>query len=192
DLAADLGIQAVSVEHMLSAVAESDIVIVAASASEPLVKPEHLTSSKRQWIIDLSIPNNVHPDVALLPGKQLLNVDELSRMKDETLQKRMAEVPKARAIIAEQSFEFLEWCRMRKQLAVLGEVKLKLEEIHHSSYSLSNRQPLFEYNSPVNTTLTDDPSARIQKVLNTMAAKMRVRNERGCHYLEAINDFIAV
>ena len=108
-----------------------------------------------------------------MPGKKLLNVDELSRLKDETLQKRVAEVPKALEIIAAQQADFLEWCRMRKQLAVLGVVKLKLEEIHSSRH-------------------TEDASLRIQKVLNTMAAKMRVRNERGCHYLEAINDFIAV
>jgi glutamyl-tRNA reductase len=32
---------------------------------------------------------------------------------------------------------------------------------------------------------------KIQKVLNGMAVKMRTQNQRGCYYLEAINEFIA-
>jgi glutamyl-tRNA reductase len=63
---------------------------------------------------------------------------------------------------------------MRIQLAVLGEVKSKLEEI----------------NTCTTFTAPNDTAIRIQKVLNTMAAKMRTKNQRGCHYLEAINDFI--
>lgn len=173
DLATELGVEALPSENLYSSVSQADIIVVAANADEPIIRAAHLENNKDQWIIDLSIPNNVHPEVGTMPGKKLLNVDELSRLKDETLQKRVAEVPKALEIIAAQQADFLEWCRMRKQLAVLGVVKLKLEEIHSSRH-------------------TEDASHRIQKVLNTMAAKMRVRNERGCHYLEAINDFIAV
>ncbi len=186
DLASELNLESLPSEELYSAVSNADIIIVAANADEPIIRAAHLNGRQQQWIIDLSIPNNVHPEVAELAGKRLLNVDELSRLKDETLQKRMAEVPKALAIIEEQTAEFLEWCRMRKQLAVLVQVKLKLEEIH------STGNPEFLYNSSTTTVPSEDASHRIQKVLNTMAAKMRVRNERGCHYLEAINDFIAV
>jgi glutamyl-tRNA reductase len=36
---------------------------------------------------------------------------------------------------------------------------------------------------------TDD---KIQKVINGMAIKMRIQNQRGCNYIQAINDFIAI
>jgi glutamyl-tRNA reductase len=39
--------------------------------------------------------------------------------------------------------------------------------------------------SPVNS------QEKIQKVINGMAAKLRVQNQHGCQYIEAINDFIA-
>jgi glutamyl-tRNA reductase len=32
---------------------------------------------------------------------------------------------------------------------------------------------------------------KIQRVLNGMASKMRRENQRGCYYIEAINEFIA-
>ncbi|ULQ51182.1 glutamyl-tRNA reductase [Flavihumibacter fluvii] len=175
ELAAELNILALPAGQLDEAIYSADIIVVAANAEEPIIRSVQLPANKTQWIIDLSIPNNVHPEIASLAGKQLLNVDQLSRLKDETLQKRLEEVPRAMAIIGEQIAEFLDWGHMRKQLAVLGVVKLKLEEIHTCT----------------TFTATEDPANRIQKVLNTMAAKMRTQNQRGCHYLEAINDFIA-
>lgn len=174
ELASELGIKAEPVSRLNDCLSTADIIIVAANASEPIIGVNQVQNNKRQWIIDLSIPNNVHPDVASLAGKQLLNVDALSGMKDETLQKRMDEVPKALQIIGGQTGEFLEWCRMRKQLVVLGQVKRKLEE----------------YNSAATFASDEEAAFRIQKVLNNMAAKMRQKNQRGCQYLEAINDFI--
>ncbi len=180
-LAKELELSALPASFLAQAVAETDIIIVASNAAEAIIRPEHLKPGTQQWIIDLSIPNNVAPEVSEVDGKQLLNVDQLSRMKDETLLKRQAEVPKALAIIAQQSGEFYDWCKMRKQLAVLGQVKLKLEEIHVN--------PQWVYTTTFANT--EEAAIRIQKVLNTMAAKMRVKNQRGCHYLEAINDFMA-
>lgn len=176
ELADTLHLQAVPATAMQNAIDAADIIVVASNADNHIITASELPAGKQQWIIDLSIPNNVHPEVAELPGKQLLNVDQLSRMKDETLQMRMKEVPKAQAIIAAQMAEFLDWGKMRKQLAVLGQVKLKLEEIHTCTSFCGS----------------EDSAIRIQKVLNTMANKMRTRNERGCHYLEAINEFIAI
>lgn len=176
ELAETLQLHAIPATDMQAAIDAADIIVVASNADNHIITPDELPTGKQQWIIDLSIPNNVHPEVAALPGKQLLNVDQLSRMKDETLQMRMKEVPKAQAIIAAQMADFLDWGRMRKQLAVLGQVKLKLEEIHTCTTFCGS----------------EDSAMRIQKVLNTMANKMRTRNERGCHYLEAINEFIAI
>lgn len=188
-LAKELQISAMPASFLAQAVAETDIIIVASNAPEAIITAAHLNAGSNQWIIDLSIPNNVDPEVGQLEGKQLLNVDQLSRMKDETLLKRQADVPKALGIIAEQSSEFYDWCKMRKQLAVLGMVKLKLEEIHVNTLSADPQHTQWVYHTTFANT--EEAASRIQKVLNTMAAKMRVRNQRGCHYLEAINDFMA-
>lgn len=188
-LAVELELAAMPSNQLEQAVAATDIIIVASNATEAIIRPEHLIAGTKQWIIDLSIPNNVDAEVAQVEGKELLNVDQLSRMKDETLLKRQAEVPRALALIAEQTAEFYDWCKMRKQLAVLGQVKLKLEEIHVNTLSADPQHTQWVYHTTFATT--DEAASRIQKVLNTMAAKMRVKNQRGCHYLEAINDFMA-
>jgi glutamyl-tRNA reductase len=103
-------------------------------------------------------------------------------MKDETLQRRAAEVPKARTIIAGHVEELLDWHEMRKHVPVLREVKIKLQEI--------DRSPLFDQqvSGKIPSNATDQ---KIQRVLNGMATKMRRENQRGCQYIQAINEFIA-
>ncbi|ULQ55051.1 glutamyl-tRNA reductase [Flavihumibacter rivuli] len=177
ELATELGARAVDMEQLDAETKAADIIIVSTNSTSPILFPEQINEGKKQWVIDLSIPNNVHHDVAKVAQTELVNVDELSRMKDETLAMRQAEVPKAQAIIDQQMAEFIEWLDLRKQFAVLKTVKRRLQEISSQEhFQLSFR----------NTVETD----RIQQVLNNMAVKMRQRNERGCQYLEAINDFM--
>ena len=70
-------------------------------------------------IIDLSIPYNVEEEAQRLPNVHLINVDELSKLKDETLRMRLAEVPKAKAIIEEVMEEFKAWYEMRRHVPLL-------------------------------------------------------------------------
>ena len=156
--------------------------LVATDAPEPVILAADLeNNSLKKIIIDLSIPCNVEKKVEQLQDITLIDVDGLAKLKDETLMRRAAEVPKARVIIQSHLRELLDWHEMRKQVPVLKQVKIKLQEIHGS--------PLFEQMVPILGTINRDQ--KIQRVLNGMASKMRRENQRGCLYLEAINEFIA-
>ena len=182
-LATELGLKHASMLSLQSILQEADIVLVATNAPEVVISVADLRDGRSRLIIDLSIPCNVDKEAASLPNIRLIDVDELSKMKDETLKLRALEVPKAKAIIAEQIQGLLSWHEMRKNVPVLKEVKSKLLEIHTS--------PLFE--QPVSSTPVPsfDSDERIQRVLNGMASKMRRENQRGCYYIQAINEFIA-
>ncbi len=65
-------------------------------------------------MIDLSIPNNVDKKVAENKAVQLVDVDELSKHIQETIEQRKKEIPKAEEIIKEMTKEFLAWERKRK------------------------------------------------------------------------------
>ena len=65
-------------------------------------------------MIDLSIPNNVDKKVAENKAVQLVDVDELSKHIQETIEQRKKEIPKAEKIIKEMTKEFLAWERKRK------------------------------------------------------------------------------
>jgi glutamyl-tRNA reductase len=58
--------------------------------------------------LDLSIPQNINPKLKKQPFIKLINVDELSKVKDKTLQMRMEELPKAQEIIKERMDRYEE------------------------------------------------------------------------------------
>ncbi|MEP7258792.1 MAG: glutamyl-tRNA reductase [Flavitalea sp.] len=183
-LAQELGIQYAAHDRLSEYVRASDIIIVATNAAHPTIGCEDLENQGGKLIIDLSIPYNVDPAAQNLENITLINVDELSKLKDRTLHKRKAEVPKARTIISAHIVDFLEWHEMRKHVPVLKAVKSKLQEM--------NGDPVLKsLNAPFPEAPLSDCQDRIQKVINVMAVKMRGRNQRGCQYIEAINEFIA-
>jgi glutamyl-tRNA reductase len=199
DLADELGVQYAHLQDMQQLVAASDIILVATNAAEPIIWRTCLEGTGEKLIIDLSIPYNVEAAAMHLPNVKLVNVDELSKLKDETLQKRKAEVPRARAIVASHLEEFMEWHEMRRHVPVLKAVKVKLKEIHTHPLYIQFARSQKNGSGGVHSSHSGhagpgghaETEKRIQRVINGMASKMRSQNQRGCHYIEAINEFIA-
>ncbi|NCT94104.1 MAG: glutamyl-tRNA reductase [Chitinophagaceae bacterium] len=180
ELAASLQIAVADWVDIPAVVAQADVVIVATNAEKPVITTQLLRDANPKILIDLSIPNNIDPAVAQIPGMQLANVDDLSRINDQTLQKRQAEIPKAKTIIHTHMIEFGAWSNQRKYVPVLKAVKQKLHDLHHCDLFLnSHKQEEMEIDT-----------AAIQKVVNTVAVKLRSHHQPGCHYIEAINDFM--
>lgn len=180
ELALELGLAHAPIAALTEEIRRADIILVATNATEPVILGHHLEGLGQKLIIDLSIPYNVDEAARALPNVQLVNVDELSRLKDETLKLRLAEVPKARAIIAESMTEFDAWCDMRQHVPLLRDLKVKLKA-------------LLDHPLGPNTA-TDCPKTidiQIQRVLNETAGKIKIQNQRGCQYIAALNDFIS-
>ena len=181
-IAESLGLKYAPINCLDEVAAAADIILVATSAPLPVLLKTQLEHHGDKLIIDLSVPCNVEPAAAQLPGITLINVDELSKVKDETFNKRKAEIPMAKTIIAEQLSLFTEWCELRKNAPSLNAAKSKLSEIY------------FHHLSGVKGDAGKCPvmmaEKKIQKAINDMAGKMRIQNQRGCNFLEAINDFV--
>lgn len=182
-LAASYNFQYDHIDNLSSCIENADIILVATNAEEPVILKQHFSGADK-LVIDLSVPCNVEADVRNMPGITLVNVDELSRIKDETLQMRALEIPKAKVIISEHIHAFIEWHKMRQHVPVLKAVKCKLLTIHSDS--------IFDPSICLTVASITGKSAeeRIQKVINGMAVKMKTQNQGGCNYIEAINDFI--
>jgi glutamyl-tRNA reductase len=178
-LAAELCLKSAPVENLAAEVKKADIILVATNATAPTILKSHVEGEGEKCIIDLSIPYNVEEAAHTLPNIHLVNVDALSKLKDETLKKRQAEVPKAKAMIRESLIEFMDWYEMRQHVPMLKNLKLKLREL---------------YANPLYVSATACPKkmdVHIQRVLNETAGKIKVQNQRGCQYIAAINDFIS-
>ncbi len=184
-LAKEHGIQSASWSSLDTEVNKADIILVATHASTPVVQPYQFADKKPRLVIDLSIPCNVAESVKDLNEVDLVGVDELSKIKDETLAKRASEIPKAKAIIHEHVLAFLDWYEMRQHVPILKAVKKKLLTLQDDN--IFDSHICFS----VSSVTGKNSEERIQKVINGMAVKMKVANQRGCHYIQAINDFIS-
>jgi glutamyl-tRNA reductase len=180
ELATELNLRYAPVTELGQHIEQADIILTATNSCEPTILKQHLGQNKQKLIIDLSVPYNTEPGVSELPHITLINVDALSVIKDQTIQQRMAEVPKAKEIIKQQMAEFMEWYLMRKNAPAIGAVKAKLNKLYIQNQLLVNG----------NIILTANPKQKIQQVLNAMAFKMRGQNIVGCYYIEAINEFM--
>ena len=184
ELAKEMGLQFAPFESARALVQNADIVIVATGASDPIIMKNDLLNCGRKILIDLSIPNNIDPASKELPNITLVNVDDLSKINDATLQKRLEEVPKAKQIIHAHVKEFSEWYNMRKNVPALKAVKQKLIDMQQCNLFLA------VYPGFTNETNANPNSENIQKTISNMALKMRSQHQPGCFYIEAINDFI--
>lgn len=172
-------------ENLSDCLSNADVVMVATNAETALINQSMLAADSQQLLIDLSVPFNIDVDVNTLPNISLVNVDELSKIKDETLMRRTAEIPKANLIIRDHLEAFNDWHEMRKHVPVLKTAKTQLQKIY-SGYSSISASSL-----PI-----DKPrkaaEENIQKVINNMAVKMRQEHQPGCHCIEAMNSFMSI
>lgn len=177
------GLQYAAYDEMDEALQEADIILVATNAPQPTITRANLEGSRPRLVIDLSIPFNVATDVSELPGVEVVNVDELSKVQDETLQMRLNEVPKAMSIIEEHMEEFLYWFKMRKHAVVLKAVKEKLTEIHTREIQAQKNGAQYKLED-----MEEVSSRIIQKMINLMAGKVRRETDKSDQYIAMIND----
>jgi len=107
-------------------IANSDILIVATGAQHPTIDKAILQLKKPLLILDLSIPKNVNDNVLSVPHVDLVHLDTLSKITDETLNFRKAHIPQAEEIILEIKSEFDAWLETRKFVPVIKALKHKL------------------------------------------------------------------
>ncbi|SFW60527.1 glutamyl-tRNA reductase [Chitinophaga sancti] len=183
EFASQHGLRYAPYENLKEELNRADIILVASNAPEPNILKQHFESSGPKLIIDLSIPFNVAPDVVEHPHISLVNVDELSKIQDETLQMRQQEVPKALSIIEEHMNEFLYWYKMRKHAVVLKAVKDKLQEIHTKEIQQQKNGAQYKLED-----MEAVSSRIIQKMINLMAGKVRRETDKSDQYISMIND----
>ena len=133
-------IKKVKYNNLTKEVANTDVLIVSTGASEATIKREHILTTKELLILDLSMPANVSKEVADLENVTLINVDELSKITDETLAIRQQEIPTAEAIIETHKEEFGEWLHHRKFTPAITALKESLKTIQQDEIAFHKKK----------------------------------------------------
>lgn len=110
-------------------IARADVLVVATGALQPTVNKQLIPENKEILILDLSVPKNVDENVKDRLRVDLIHMDVLSKLTDETLERRKEAVPQALQIIEEVKNEFFEWLDNRRFAPTIKALKTKLENL---------------------------------------------------------------
>jgi glutamyl-tRNA reductase len=133
-------IRKATINDLTSEVKESDVLIVSTGSSLPTISKEHIPTDKEILILDLSMPANVDVEVKNLKNVTLVNVDELSKVTDETLAVRQQEIPFAESIIETHKNEFNDWLNHRRFTPAINALKQSLETIQQDEIAFHKKK----------------------------------------------------
>lgn len=174
ELAGKLNVIVKDFLNLQEEIKQTDVLIVATGAQNPTIDKTLLNRKKPLLILDLSIPRNVNPDVAQIPGITLIHLDYLSQVTDDTLERRKQHIPAAEAIIEDMKLEFNTWINGRKYAPTIHALKAKLNDIVASELAFQRKKT-----SNFDVAQVDLISARIiQKITNHFASHLK--NENTC------------
>ena len=150
-------------------ISKSDILIVATGAQRPTIDKHLIQSKKPLLILDLSIPKNVNENVSEIENVTLVHLDDLSKMTDETLEKRKLHIPLAETIIEEVKEEFNSWLETRKFAPTIKALKHKLND-----FKIAELDALRKKNADFNEEQAELISNNIiQKITNHFAHHLK-------------------
>ena len=132
-------------------------------------KKDMVSKSKSLIILDLSVPKNVEEKLDEYENVDLLDIDYLSKVTNETLENRKTFIPDAELIIDEIIEDFYLWVESRKFAPTVNALKVKLKKIQEQKISLLKKKT-----SSFNDNSVKEVSEHlIQKITNQVANHLR-------------------
>ena len=161
-----------NISQLKSEIASADIMIVATGALDITVDASLVSKDKPLLILDVSVPSNVDPKLSAMENVTLINLDELSKLTNETLTNRKKFIPKAEEILKEVETEFIQWVEHRKFAPTLKALKKKLLNGHEDEPGQDQEfsQMVYRLTGKVASYLKENPS----KADQTMAMLQQV------------------
>jgi len=125
-------------EELPQKIAESDLIIVATGAKEPIIelddmKPSILNPSFKV-MVDLSVPRNIDPEIGDLDFVDLANMDFLTDVTDEAYRKREENIPLVKKIIDDELTDYKNWLSKQKVVPTIKALTSKFDAIREDEF----------------------------------------------------------
>ncbi len=135
ELAQDFNGRAVRFEDLLTELVSTDIVICSTGASDYVLKKEHMQKIMKErrhkpvFLIDISVPRNIDPDINNIDNVYLYNIDDIQEVVDTNILERKKEAEKAAKIVDEEVEKFTKWMASLDSVPTIVALREKAEEI---------------------------------------------------------------
>ena len=133
-LADRFGGSARAFEELPEALVEADIVISSTGADEPLLTAEdflpiQMQRNRLMTIIDISVPRDIDPAINELEDVWLWNIDDLVKVRDQTMLAREGELDKALNIVDEETDAFAASMALQQSGPLIGRLDKEYQRI---------------------------------------------------------------
>ena len=134
-LAEQWGGKACAVETLAEVLPHADVVIASSSAPHYVIQPHRVAEAlegrpeRPMFLIDISVPRIIDPEVGHQTGAYLYNLDDLTRIVGENLEDRTRKLPKAEKVISERLERFEIWLEGYSKREILKARQLEREAL---------------------------------------------------------------
>ncbi len=151
ELASEFNGRPVRFENFLQELVNADIIICSTGAPTYVLQREQMQKVMKErkqrpvFIIDISVPRNIDPEINRLDNVYLYDVDNLQDVVDTNLQGRRAEADKAEGIIGEEVEKFGRWMSTLDSVPTIVALRQKADEIRREELEkFQNRFPAMD------------------------------------------------
>ena len=130
ELALRLDAEWLQLDDLRLGLAAVDVVFSATAATDHVITQQHVGLARRPLLlVDLAVPRDVDPTVDVLPGCTVRTIDDLQDVAAAGLNRRLTEVPRAEAIVAEEAGRFGVWQRELAAAPAIASLRRRAEQI---------------------------------------------------------------
>jgi len=121
-------------------------------------------NARPQLLIDIALPRDVDPEVGLLDGVHLYNIDDLQAEVDKGIHLRLQEVAHVQAIITVEVESFERWLASLSVVDTISDLRHHVDQLRQQELARTLRQ--------LSATLSEREIAVVQELANRLTNKL--------------------
>ena len=187
-LAERWGAESATFESLHESLRDADILISSTGAPH-LVLPAQMVADVMRArperplvLIDIAVPRDIDPDAGSVPHVKLFDIDGLNAQLEDSLARRMDEIPHVKRILEQELSEFDEYLKSLEMLPIIADIRQQAEAIRLAELEKTLRRM---------PDLTDAERDRIDALTHSLVKKIldrptrRLRAESACPHAPA-------
>ena len=162
-LSEELAFDVLPFENVKEELKNYDIVISSIRTNEPFIDfatAESFGHKSVKYLIDLSIPRSISPEVENVSGIVLYGLDEIQLKANKALEERKLAIPNVEGIIKEAVIDFQDWSNQMAVSPTIHKLKKALEQIRKEEMSKYVK------------SLSKEEAAKMDKITSSMMQKI--------------------
>jgi len=165
-------------ENLEQVLTHADILIASTGAPHMIVHSNMVTAAMQQRpnrplvLIDIAVPRDIDPEAGNIPNVHLYDIDNLNAHLEQSLAERTAEIPRVKAILAEEEARFVNFLHSMDMLPLITDIHQQAEEIRQAELQKTLRR-LPDLTDAQRTRIEALTQALVKKILDHPTNRLR-------------------